>query len=161
MPKAMRMNAEEFETRIQRRGKTEHLDYFEQLVPADKPAPKNKKEIYHLENVAMQLLLAGWQPLSNQFYSAIFFLLTTKPNNAYENLVKEIRNSFPDSNTINTESTAGMKYLSACIQESLRLHQETVNGLPRRSPGAVVDGKYIPKGVRKPLCIPSSLGPTI
>lgn len=149
MPKLIRLNTEEFATRIQRRGKTEHLDYFEQLVPTDRPEPKDKKDIYHLENVAAQLLLAGWQPLSNQFYSILFFLLSTKTksNNTYETLAKEVRESFPHSNAITTETTAGLKYLNACTQESLRLHQETVDGLPRRSPGAIVDGKFIPKGV--------------
>lgn len=145
IPKLIAMNHEDVKARIERRGRTAHLDYFEQLFPADKPLPEDKKYIYHLENVAGQLLLAGWQPLANQFYSLIFFIL--KEPEAYAALVKEIRESFTDSGAINSETTASLKYLQACAYESLRLHQETVDGLPRVSPGAVVDGVYIPKGV--------------
>lgn len=145
MPKLIGMNHQDVKARIERRGETQHLDYFEQLVPADKPSPEDKKEIYHLENVAGQLLLAGWQPLANQFYSLIFFVL--KEPEAYAALVKEVRDTFTDYDLINSETTAGLKYLQACAYESLRLHQETVDGLPRVSPGALVDGTYIPKGV--------------
>lgn len=145
MPKLIGMNHQDVKARIERRGETEHLDYFEQLVPADKPSPEDKKYIYHLENVAGQLLLAGWQPLANQFYSLIFFIL--EEPEAYAALVKEVRDAFMDYHEINNESTAGLKYLQACAYESFRLHQDTVDGLPRVSPGAVVDGAYIPKGV--------------
>ncbi|KAI0477089.1 cytochrome P450 [Xylariaceae sp. FL0804] len=147
MPSLLRMNAEVIKGRMERRGKTEHLDYFEQLAPADQPPPEDKKHLYHLQNVAGQLLLASWQPLANQFYSLIFFLL--REPDAYTALVQEIRTHFRDSKemAVNTESTASLKYLQACVQESLRLHQETVDGLPRVSPGALVDGMYIPQGV--------------
>ncbi|ROV87533.1 hypothetical protein VMCG_10689 [Cytospora schulzeri] len=66
MPKLIKMNTQDVKTRIERRGRTEHLDYFEQLIPAHKPAPGNQKELFHLENIAGQLLLASWQPLANQ-----------------------------------------------------------------------------------------------
>lgn len=145
LPKLIRMNQEDVKARLERRGKIDHLDYFEQLFPADKPLPEDKKYIYHLENVAGQLLLAGWQPLANQFYSMIFFVL--KEPEAYEALVKEVRGAFTSYDAINSDTTAGLEYLRACAQESLRLHQETTDGLPRVSPGAVVDGRYIPKGV--------------
>lgn len=145
MPRLIGMNHQDVKVRIERRGETEHLDYFEQLVPADKPSPEDEKYIYHLENVAGQLLLAGWQPLANQFYSLIFFIL--EEPEAYAALVKEVRDAFMDYDEINNESTAGLKYLQACAYESFRLHQDTVDGLPRVSPGAVVDGAHIPKGV--------------
>ena len=145
MPKLMRMNAEDIQSRIDRRGRTEHLDYFEQLIPTGQPVPNDKKHIYHLENVAGQLLLASWQPLADQFYSLIMFLLGSP--DTYAALVEEVRAVFTSSEAINIETTATLKYLGACQRESLRLHQATVDGLPRISPGAVVDGAYIPKGV--------------
>ncbi|KAI1765952.1 cytochrome P450 [Hypoxylon sp. FL1150] len=145
LPKLINMNTEDVKERTERRGKMEHLDYLEQLVPADKPVPEDKKEIYHLENVAGQLLIASWQPLANQFYSLIFFLL--KEPNAYAALAEEVRTGFADCDAINTETIANLKYLSACTQESLQLHQDTVDGLPRWSLGALVDGTYTPRGV--------------
>ena len=148
MPRLIKKNTQDVQRRIERRGKTEHLDYFEQLVPADKSVPTDKKEIYHVENVAGQLLLASWQPLANQFYSLIFFLLREPA--VYAILAEEIRTAFANYDAINMETVGNLKYLQACVQESLRLHQDTVDGLPRVSPGAIVDGEYIPRGVSPP-----------
>lgn len=153
LPSLMKMSSQIVQDRIGRRGELDHLDYFEQLIPSDTgtPVPDDKKHIFHLENVAGQLLLAGWQPLANQFYSLIFFLLREPDLHTYKALVEEVRTGFADYNSINAErlSTAEFRYLQACVSESLRLHQETLDGLPRISPGAVVDGEYIEKGVRK------------
>lgn len=149
MPFLINMNSQIVQDRIQRRGKTDHLDYFEQLIPSDSPAPVDKKHIYHLENVAGQLLLASWQPLANQFYSLVFFLLREPDLKAYRILVEEVRSTFRTYEDIITETSNGnsCRYLQACVSESLRLHQETVDGLPRISPGAIVEGEYIPQGV--------------
>lgn len=145
LPKLMAMNSEDVKARIGRRGQTEGLDYFEQLLPTGKPVPQEKSEMLHLQNVLGQLLLASWQPLANQFYSLLFFLLSER--DAYEALIQEVRTTFRNYDEISSESTAKLEYLRACLNESLRLHQETVDGLPRVSPGAVVDGVYIPPGV--------------
>jgi len=139
------MNSEDVKTRIDRRGKTEHLDYVEQLIPADKSVPQDKKHIFHLGNIAAQLLLASWPPLASHFYSLIFFLL--KEPDVYDALVEEVRGAFADSHAINMDSVGNLKYLHGGVQESLQLHQDTVDGLLRVSPGAVVDGEYIPQGV--------------
>lgn len=158
MPFLIKMNSQIVQDRIGRRGELDHLDYFEQLIPSDTgaPIPDDKKHIFHLENVAGQLLLASWQPLANQFYSLIFLLLREPGLHAYQALVDEVRTGFADYESIDTDklSTPNFRYLQACVSESLRLHQETIDGLPRISPGAVVDGEYITKGV----CPPYSMG---
>lgn len=80
MPFLIKMNSQIVQDRIGRRGELDHLDYFEQLIPSGTgtPVPNDKKHIFHLENVAGQLLLASWQPLANQFYSLMFFLLVSQ-----------------------------------------------------------------------------------
>jgi cytochrome P450 len=153
MPRALKIQTQEFQSRIERRGRTDHLDYLEQIIPADSAAPTDKKQINHLEQIAGQLLLAGWEPMANQFYSSIFFLL--KEPRAYDALVKEIREEFKSYHEITPDTVANMKYLHACLQETFRIHQNTSDGLPRMSPGAMVDGTYIPKGVS--ILRPSSL----
>jgi cytochrome P450 len=40
--------------------------------------------------------------------------------------------------------------LQRFINETLRVHATAANGLPRISPGATVDGIYVPKGVGCP-----------
>lgn len=145
MPRVMRINSQEVQRRIDRRGQTEHLDYFEHIVPADQPAPTDPKQITHLEQIAGQLLVASWEPVSNQFYSVIFFLLQN--NDSYRLLAEEIRSAFSSYDQISPDAVSSLKFLQACLQETFRLHHNTADGLPRMSPGAVVDGTYIPKGV--------------
>jgi cytochrome P450 len=145
LPKLIKVNGGYVKERIERRDKIKNLDYFEQLLPAGKPVPDDPKVIFHLENVSGQVLLASWQPLANQFYSLILFLL--KEPDAYAALVEEIRGAFTEYGAIDMEAVTSLKYLNGCVQESLRIHQETTDGLPRISPGVVVDGDYIPQGV--------------
>ncbi|CAG9986859.1 unnamed protein product [Clonostachys byssicola] len=146
IPTLLKKAAKDFQQRIDRRGNTEQLDYVEQMLPIDHPVP-GKKELFHVQNVAGQLLLASWQPLANQFYIILLFLL--KDPDVYANAVSEVRIAYDDSGEITLGSVAGenLKYLQACVSEGLRLHAETTDGLPRISPGAIVDGHYIPQGV--------------
>ncbi|TGO40971.1 hypothetical protein BHYA_0028g00120 [Botrytis hyacinthi] len=130
---------QEVQSRIGRKEETEHLDYFEQLIPRDMPAPSDQKQINHLERIA------GWEPMSNQFYSSIFFLL--KEPSAYKSPINEIRSTFQNYNEITPDPVANMKYLHACLQETFRIHQNTSDDLPRTSPGAIIDGNYVPRGV--------------
>lgn len=141
----MRINGQEVQRRIDRRGHTDHLDYFDQLIPADEPAPNGKKQITHLEQIAGQLLVASWEPVSNQMYSVVFFLLRNPES--YSTVTAEVRIAFSSYSDITPDSVIKLGYLHACLQETFRLHQNTADGLPRMSPGADVDGKYVPKGV--------------
>ncbi|KAI1198721.1 cytochrome P450 [Nemania serpens] len=146
VPTLIKTNTKALQQRIDRRGNTEHLDYLEQLLPFDKPLP-GKKELFHIQNVAGQLLLASWQPLANQFYTIILFLL--KEPYVYAALVSEVRAAFlSDADiTIGSLAAGNLRYLQACVSEGLRIHAETVDGLPRISPGTTVDGHYVPQGV--------------
>lgn len=103
-------------------------------------------ETLHYFNDPEQPALASRQPLANQLCSVMFFLLGNSA--AYRELIREIRGTFPEyEEAITIESTSTLKYLQACIQESLRMQPDTVDSLPRVSPGALVDGVYIPQGV--------------
>lgn len=143
LPQTLALNHKEVITRINRRGNTTHLDYFEHLCPPDAPEP-NKKELKHMEIVAGQLLSAGYEPISSQFLCTLIFLLQDPIN--YQHIVEEIR-MFESSHDLNTESVAHLRVLNACLMETLRMTVIGANGLPRISPGAVVDGHYIEKGI--------------
>ncbi|KAF7535628.1 hypothetical protein G7054_g5244 [Neopestalotiopsis clavispora] len=52
LPQTLALNHKEVVTRIQRRGNTSHLDYFEHLCPPNGPEP-NEKELKHMETVAV------------------------------------------------------------------------------------------------------------
>ncbi|KAI2782286.1 isotrichodermin C-15 hydroxylase [Daldinia loculata] len=145
VPKFFKMNSQEVQRRIDNRGKTTHPDFVDYMLPTNAPAPTNKKEKVHLEQVSMQLLIAGFDPIQITFFSSLFFLL--KNQDAYKTLVEEIRNTFRNYTEITPDNLASLKYLNAVIHETLRTHVTAVTGLPRKSPGAMVAGTYVPKGV--------------
>lgn len=146
LPRTLGLNHKEVVARINRRGNTTHLDYFEHLCPPDAPEP-NKKELKHMEIVAGQLLSAGYEPISSQFLCTLMFLIQDPQGTSYQRLVKEIRDNFASTHEINTESVAHLRFLNACLMETLRITVIGANGLPRVSPGALVDGHYIEKGI--------------
>ncbi|GAW26257.1 putative isotrichodermin c-15 hydroxylase protein [Rosellinia necatrix] len=138
----------ELHRRITLQGATEHLDYFGQLVPADGCVPDtdSPKEILHLSRIATQLMFAGYLPPSDWYYGAFSHLLH---NREYlDILAQEIGGAFASYDEITPSAAASLPYINACLKESLRLFSTgaVINGMPVYSPGATVDGRYIPKG---------------
>jgi cytochrome P450 len=135
----------ELQRRIENKGKTEDLDIFEQLVPADGLVPSDPDEFRHLEQVATQLLFAGYEPVSSWIFGTLFRLVTQPET--LDILAKEIRNTFARYDDITSSKLAKLEYLNACLEESMRLLVSNNTGLPRMSPGSTVDGTYVPRGV--------------
>ncbi|KAI1446033.1 cytochrome P450 [Annulohypoxylon stygium] len=136
---------QQLERRIRRKGAVEHLDFFEQFIPDDREPPKNRKDMRHLEQVAGQLLIAGYEPPALWIYYTIYYLL--KSPSVLDTLVKEVRGAFVSHNGITSDVAATLPYLTACLKESLRMMPNLLTGMPVISPGAMVDGIFIPKGV--------------
>ncbi|KAK9775317.1 putative Cytochrome P450 [Seiridium cardinale] len=144
LPRALQMNKDEVKTRIQHRGHTKHPDYFDQLCPVDAAEP-GKKDLRHMEQVAGQLLQAGHGPTSMLFLCTIMFLV--QHPESQQRLVKEVRDAFSTYDEITPDALTNFKVLNATIMETLRMTVPSSNGRPRVSPGAVVDGNYIAKGI--------------
>lgn len=138
------------EERIRRKGAVEHLDFFEQIIPESREPPADPGEMRHLEQVAAQLLVAGFEPPSVWLYGTIYHLL--KEPGTLRILTAEIREEFDSYDTISSNGAASLPYLTACLREGLRALPNTasVNGMPCISPGTTVDGDYIPKDVSRP-----------
>lgn len=84
--------------------------------------------------------------MGDLFYGVIVHLLTYPET--HKILVEEIRGSFSNYSDIMPGPTlTALPYLHACIEETLRMLPSNNTGLPRISPGAMVDGQYIPEGV--------------
>ncbi|KAI2620575.1 cytochrome P450 [Hypoxylon sp. NC1633] len=130
--------------RIDERGNTEHGDYFDHILPADRPAPTDPRELLHIGSLAFQVMFAGWSPMGDLFYGSLALLLA-EPS-CYKALVEEIREHFHDYDAITPTSLGALPYLQACVDETLRMLPSNNSGLSRRSPGATVDGCYVPKG---------------
>jgi hypothetical protein len=146
VPKFYKMNRQAIQARIDKRDTTTHADFVDYMLPHDAAPPSTEKEKIHLEQVALQLFIAGFDPIRLLFYGSLFFLL--KNPETYTALAAEIRNTFKSYNDITADNAARLQYLHACLQETLRVFPISAAGMPRKSPGSVVDGKYVPLGVR-------------
>lgn len=100
-----------------------------------------------LEVQALAMAIAGCQ-LTTVALSTMTYLLLTNPK-AHERLRDEIRSSFKQEEEITVSTTQPLVYLSAVVNETLRLHHPTPIHLPRIVPrgGQVIDGTWIPGNV--------------
>lgn len=127
--------------RVVRRDSLEHPDYFSALVSDKKPIPSNE----FLLAQANHLIIGGLDPTTNLFTSILYFLLEYPDK--LEKVKQEIRGTFCSYDDIQYEALAHLPWLTAVMDESLRMHTNGAFGQPRYSPGATVDGDYIPAGV--------------
>jgi cytochrome P450 len=100
-------------------------------------------------------LIVGGSETSATLLSGIIFHLLKNPS-TLEKLTTEIRTTFSDTAEINFVKLAKLQYLNACIQEALRIYPPVPGIVPRKMipGGAVINGYFIPEGVR--LCLFSS-----
>lgn len=78
--------------------------------------------------------------------SGLTYYLSQSPE-AWNRLKAEVRGSFKAEEEITMRATAALPYLFACLEEGLRMYPPAAVNPPRISPGATVNGEYIPKGV--------------
>ena len=131
--------------RIERRGNTEHIDLFDYVLPVDHPVPSDPHELTHIGSLALQMMFGNYGPMSDWYYGTLLFLL--EEPQSHQHLAKEIRAEFKSYHDITPSALASLPFLHACLEESLRVLPGNNTGLPRLSPGAIVDGHYVPKGV--------------
>lgn len=95
---------------------------------------------------AQVLIIAGSETTATLLSGATYLLLSN--GDALEKLKQEIRSSFKNEDEIDMQSTAGLPYLNAVLEESLRMYPPVPNTLPRTTPapGEVVCGKFVPAG---------------
>ncbi len=141
---ALRANQKAFSKRIEARGKTKHIDHFDQLLPFNVELP-SKRDLQSLETICLHLLLAGYEPISSSVLCIVAFSL--QDQESYRRLVSEIRDAFVSYEAITVDKLVPLKFLHATVMEQLRVAVVGATGQPRVSPGATVDGQYIPKGV--------------
>ena len=91
------------------------------------------------------LIIAGSDTASTTLSAASYFLL--KHPECRETLTKEIRGAFASAEDITDSALQKLPYLHGVLEETLRIFPTVPFGLPRVSPGEVVDGEYIPAGV--------------
>jgi cytochrome P450 len=97
-----------------------------------------------LEVNSLAMVIAGSQLTTVALTTATFLLLTNPAT--YDRLCKEIRTAFLREKDITITTTTSLPYLSAVINETLRIHHPTPIHLPRLIPpgGMMIDGTWIP-----------------
>jgi hypothetical protein len=80
--------------------------------------------------------------------SAFAYCMVANPT-CLAKVVDEVRSTFHAESEISLSKAEDMRYLNACIKESLRLYPPVGEGLPRETMrgGRVISGRYIPEGV--------------
>lgn len=100
---------------------------------------------------AVTLVGTGSETISTLLTGLTYFL--GRSPHAMEALTLEIRTSFRAAEEIDLVSVHKLKYLTACLEETMRLYPPVVTMLWRTPPqgGGQTCGVWIPEGVRPPL----------
>ncbi|KJZ69710.1 hypothetical protein HIM_10904 [Hirsutella minnesotensis 3608] len=91
------------------------------------------------------LIFAGAETTGTALSAAVFYL--AKNTRAYEKLMREVRSTFSTEDQINITSVQTLQYMSAVLNETLRMYPPVPSGIPRRicKSGNVVLGQYVPE----------------
>ncbi|KAK3067690.1 hypothetical protein LTR53_015295, partial [Teratosphaeriaceae sp. CCFEE 6253] len=91
-------------------------------------------------------VFAGSETTSTAIAAVLFGLL--KSPEAMRRAAREVRESLGEERDITVATTSGLKYLTACISEGMRLGPPSVIGVPRVVPrgGAQICGRWVPGG---------------
>lgn len=122
-------------------------DFFGHLLTSNDKQPSEE----FLRTNASSLLIAGSETTATTLAGVTYFVLE-RPE-CLRALQQEIRTAFKSIEEIDHISTRDLPYLGAVVKEGLRIFIPLPINVPRVSPGAVVDGNYIPKGVCFPYCL--------
>jgi cytochrome P450 len=85
--------------------------------------------------------------------AATFYLL--RNDVVHQKLKAEIREQFKTYAEITCATAQTLPYLQAVISEGLRIYPPGSQGFPRVSPGAAIDGIWVPAGVGSPPSPPT------
>ncbi|KAI1820253.1 benzoate 4-monooxygenase cytochrome P450 [Xylaria intraflava] len=99
-----------------------------------------------LESNAQTLINAGAEPVSAAVCGVLYHLLLDEQ--ALEKVVTEIRSSFSSPSAITMAATQKLSYLSAAIDEGIRLYPPSPGTFPRTTPpsGCVINNQFVPGG---------------
>lgn len=91
------------------------------------------------------LVVAGSETTATAL-SGLFFYLNQNPDKR-KILFDEIRGAFDSEKDISFRKSASLEYLHACLEETLRVYPPAAETPARLSPGAMVGGYWLPRGV--------------
>ncbi|KAI0628543.1 high nitrogen upregulated cytochrome P450 monooxygenase 2 [Trametes polyzona] len=140
-------HCEEFTLKRIKRGAT-RKDVFHYLSNEDQPE-KGSPPVEQLVGDGVLAIIAGADTTSSALTS-LFFLLVTHPE-AYKRLQAEVDQFYPaGEDACGQKHHSQMPYLTACINEALRLYPPVPGGMQRQVPhhgqGATLGPYFVPAG---------------
>ncbi|RJE27118.1 Cytochrome p450 [Aspergillus sclerotialis] len=126
--------------RVARKDEVTREDFFSRLL-SDKSVNKSEEWLIAQANV---LVIAGSDTTATALATITYYLAAHQDK--LWHLQQEIRGAFDNLSSLTNDSLQGLPYLNAVIEEGLRICPPTSFGLPRISPGAVVNGHVVPPG---------------
>ncbi|KAF1916179.1 cytochrome P450 [Ampelomyces quisqualis] len=97
-----------------------------------------------------EVLIGAGSETTATCLSGIAYYLGRHPE-IFQKLVDEVRPKFTSDDEITMKSTADLKYVFACIEESLRMFPPVLVLPPRLSPGDFIGDYFIPKNTKVSL----------
>lgn len=143
LPYLLKKNRELVRARVKASSNDCLPDYMTMLLPSRKSEPPPSED-WLLAN-ANVLIVAGFDPITNLLTASLYYVLVDQEK--YRRLTDEVRGAFSAYDQLTNRELQGLRYLHGVLEEGLRLHTPAAFGLPRISPGAMVDGRWIPKDV--------------
>ncbi|KAL8401041.1 hypothetical protein RB594_001170 [Gaeumannomyces avenae] len=93
------------------------------------------------------LLISAGSETTGTALAVLFFTLSHPRYRTLRDAVSaEVRGSFSVEADVTVRAAKNLPLLHACIEEALRFHPPVGDMPPRVSPGAVVNGQFVPKG---------------
>lgn len=121
-----------------------HRDFMSYMLRDTRDGDRGMSDV-EIVSTTPTLIIAGSETTATTL-SGLVFNLKRNPE-ALQLLLDEIRGTFATEQEISMKSAASLQYLQACIHETLRIYPPVPETPPRRSPGAQINGEYIPEGV--------------
>ncbi|CZR70108.1 related to cytochrome P450 67 [Phialocephala subalpina] len=122
-------------------------DTFHYLLNSKDPVTGKMFTKEELQADSALIIAAGSDGVGLTLSACVFYLLDNP--HTLQHLMKEIRDSFPSMEEIQSPKLASLPYLHACIEETLRMNPPKASSLPREvlKGGLTIDGEFIPKGI--------------
>ena len=103
-------------------------DFFSYML--SKENPEKSMTFGEMATNAIVFMLAGSESTATLLSGTLLFLLKDVPR--MQKLTKEIRDAFETEDQITTASSSKLKYMSACLEEGLRMATPAPFGVARR-----------------------------
>ena len=121
-----------------------YIDFMTHMIEAESKGLVSEEDVLsHAET----MFIAGSETTASLLTGVIYFLLTN--TRVMRTLVEEIRGAFASAADITCQRANGLKYMIACLDETMRMYPPSPNLHARVTPpeGATICGNYIPGNV--------------